>query len=128
MIGVSTTGTVKRMVNVNGEDVPQVFKETNIRNGRVLLLKGEKHSGPVVDRYGEIFQGMAVELDFGYRTNCYSSDPEKVQQMLSLKHDDRVNVTGIRKKSGAVRITHLERVPVEAAAVASLVLVPLAAA
>jgi hypothetical protein len=123
MIGVSTTGTVKRMVNVNGEDVPQVFKETNIRNGRVLLLKGEKHSGPVVDRYGEIFQGMAVELDFGYRTNCYSSDPEKVQQMLALKHDDRVNVTGIRKKSGAVRITHLERVPVDAVAVASLVLV-----
>jgi hypothetical protein len=128
MIGVSTTGTVKRMVSVNGEDFPQVFRETNIRNGRVLLLKGERHSGPVVDRYGEIFQGMAVELDFGYRTNCYSSDPEKVQQMLSLKHDDRVNVTGIRKKSGAVRITHLERVPVEAAAVASLVLVPLAAA
>ena len=123
MIGVSTTGTVKRMISVNGEDVPQVFKETNIKNGRVLLLKGERHSGPVVDRYGEIFQGMAVELDFGYRTNCYSSDPEKVQQMLSLKHDDRVNVTGIRKKSGAVRITHLERVPVDAVAVASLVLV-----
>jgi len=66
---------------------------------------------------------MVVELDFGYRTNCYSSDPEKVQQMLALKHDDRVNVTGIRKKSGAVRITHLERVPVDAVAVASLVLV-----
>ena len=128
MIGVSTTGTVKRMVNVNGEDIPQVFRETSILNGRALLLKGERHSGPVMDRYGEIFQGMAVELDFGYRMNCYSSDPEKVQQMLALKHDDRVNVTGIRKKSGAVRITHLERIPVEAAAVASLVIVPRAAA
>ena len=128
MIGVCTTDTVKRMVSVNGEDIPQVFKETSIKNGRVLLLRGERHSGPVVDRYGEIFQGMAVELDFGYRTNLYSSNPEHVQAILSLKHNDRVNATGVRKKSGAIRIMHLERVPVEAAAVASLVLVSRAAA
>jgi len=120
MIGVITTGTVKRMVNVNGEEIPQVIKnEANVKNGRVLLLKGERHTAPVLDRFNEAFQGMTLELDFGHRTKCYSSDPELVQQILSLKHNDRVNVTGVRKRSGAIRLTHIEVIPTVAAAVAA---------
>ena len=101
-----------------------MLTKATVTHGRVLLLNGERHSRPVTDKFSEVFQGFTMETEFGYRHNGYTSDPVLAAQVTSLRHNDIVNVEGVQKRSGAIRVTKLE--VVKKAAVASPTTAPAA--
>lgn len=123
-------GTVRRQVTgANGEKMLEVVNQAQIVSGRVLMAVGEKITMPsgnvkenksVKDAYGREYFGVPVEIEPGYDRNIYSCDPVVVEKIKAAKKGDIVNVTGVKRRSGAIRVTSFEIVTPATAPVAGV--------
>lgn len=111
-------------VLVNGvmtqKAVPEYVQLGNMKEGRVLLLAGEKHIPTRNDRFGETSQEVYIEAERGRRIKFFSMDPVVIEQIQALKHNQLVNVVGVQaKNSGSFRIETLEVVQLPTTSVAA---------